>query len=76
MAANCSSPIKIALVNGVPEVVSESDSDDFIFQGEDRDSDIGDEMALDLTALGQQHRFTYPSLGVPCPSQRRMITGD
>ena len=35
MAANCSSPIKIDLVNGVLEEVSDSDSDEFIFQGED-----------------------------------------
>jgi len=33
-------------------------------------------MTFILPALGQQYRFTYSSLGVPCSSQRRTTTGD
>ena len=33
VAANCSSPVKITLVNWVPEAVFESDLYEFIFQG-------------------------------------------
>jgi len=50
VAANCSSPVKIAIVNGVLEVVSESDSDEFIFQGEE-DSDMDDEITRDDMSL-------------------------
>jgi len=48
---DCSSPIKIVLVNGVPEVASESDSDEFIFKGEEEDSDIGNETTCDDIGL-------------------------
>jgi len=77
VTANCASPVKIALVNEVPKVVSESDSDEFIFRGEDFDMD--DEttvMTLVLTVLDQQPWLTYPSLGTLCLSQRRKTTGD
>ena len=50
VAANCPSPIKIALVNGVSEVVSESDSDEFIFRGEE-DSDMDNETTSDDIGL-------------------------
>jgi len=51
VAANCSSPVKIVLVNGVPEVLSDSDSNEFIFQEEDKDSDIDDETTGDNVGL-------------------------
>jgi len=51
VAANCSSPVKIVLVNGVPEVLSDSDSNEFIFQEEDKDSDIDDETTGDDVGL-------------------------
>ena len=51
VAANCSTPVNIALVNGVPEVVSESDLDEFIFQGEDEHSDIDDEITVEDIGL-------------------------
>jgi len=51
VVANCSNPVKIALVNGVPEIVSDSDSDEFIFQGEDEDSDIDNEAIGDDIGL-------------------------
>ena len=57
VVTNCSSLVKITLVNGVPEVVSDSDSVEFIFQREDEDSDIEDETTGDdmvLTTLSQQ----------------------
>ena len=42
VAAKCPTPVKITLVNGEPEVVSESESEEFIFQGEE-ESDIDDD---------------------------------
>jgi len=45
VAANCPNSVKIALINGEPEVVSESESDKFIFRGEEEESDIDDETA-------------------------------
>ena len=43
VAANCPTPVKIALVNGEPEVVAESESEEFIFQGEEEESDMDDD---------------------------------
>ena len=51
MAANCSSPVKITLVYGVPEVVLESDSNKFIFQGEEEGSDMDNENTSDDIGL-------------------------
>jgi len=48
VAANCPTPVKIALINGKPEVVSESESEseEFIFQGEE-ESDMDDDSTCD-----------------------------
>jgi len=50
VAANCASPVKIALVNRVPELALESDSDEFIFWGEE-DSDMDEETTNDDIGL-------------------------
>ena len=47
IATNCSSPSKIALINGLPVVESESESDEFTFQPGDVDSDINEEITCD-----------------------------
>jgi len=46
VAANCPTPIKIALIHGEPEVVSVSKSEEFIFPGEE-ESDMDDETTCD-----------------------------
>ena len=70
MTANCSSPVKIVLVNVVAEVVSDLDSDEFIFQWEDKDFDIDDEITGEDAGLNciRPATSTYPLLVVPCPS--------
>ena len=47
VAANCSSPSKIALINGVLLVKSELDSDEFIFQPGKVDFDVDEEVKGD-----------------------------
>jgi len=78
VAANCLTPVKIALINGEPEVVLESESEEFIFRG-DEESDMDDDTTYDtlvLTAFNQRCRFIYPSSGVPYLNPRRKMTGD
>ena len=57
VAANYPTPVKIALVNGEPEVVSESELEKFIFRGEEEESDIDDETAGNNICL----LYTSPS---------------
>jgi len=54
VAANCPTLVKIALVNGKHEVVSESESEEFIFQEEESDMDddtTGDSIGLNCIQL-------------------------
>ena len=44
-------PIQIVLINGVPVVESEPDSDDFIFQSGEVDSDVDKEVRGDDVGL-------------------------
>ena len=66
----------IALINGEPEVVSESE--EFIFRGEE-EFDMDDDTTSDsmvLIAFNQRRRFIYLSSGVPYLNPRRKMTGD
>jgi len=50
VAANCPTPVKIALINEEPEVVSESESEEFIFRREE-ESDMDDDTTSDSIGL-------------------------
>ena len=51
LAANCPTPVKISLINGKPEVVSKSESEEFISQGEEEESDMDDDTTCDSIGL-------------------------
>jgi len=51
VAANCPTLIKIVLINGEPEVVSESESEKYIFRGEEEEFDIDDDTTGDIIGL-------------------------
>ena len=53
VAANCPTLVKITLLNGEPEVVSESESEseEFIFQREEEESDMDDDTTGDSITL-------------------------
>ena len=51
IVANCSNPIKITFVNGVPVAESESDSNKLIYQGKEEDFDFDEHITGDDVGL-------------------------